>query len=93
MTHSRRAGCQGSKLPAAADLLKSALEQEAERVATLELHRRRALLASFESTQREAITRIARLVAQGIAAGLLADAQSDDRLAHVLHAIYLPRTP
>jgi hypothetical protein len=75
------------------DRLSAALEQEAERVATLELHRRRALLASLGPAEREAITRIANCVAEGIVAGLVTAAKSDYRLFHTLHVIYLPRTP
>jgi hypothetical protein len=75
---------------AVVDRLSAALEQEAERVATLELHRRRALLAALGSAERESITRIANCVAESIAAGLVTAAKSDYRLFHTLHAIYLP---
>jgi uncharacterized protein YigA (DUF484 family) len=78
---------------AVVDRLSAALEQEAERVATLELHRRRALLASLGSAEREAITRIAKRVAEAIAADLVSAAKSDYRLFHTLHAMYLSRTP
>ncbi len=74
------------------DRVTSAIEQEAERVVILELHRRRAFLASLGSAEREAITQIAHRVAEGVAGSLVAGAQSNQALSHALHAIYLPGT-
>jgi hypothetical protein len=59
------------------DTMKWAIEQDAARVAALELQRRRALLALLGSAQWEAITRIAHRVAEHIADCLVTDAQSD----------------
>ena len=75
------------------EAMKWAIEQDAARVAALELQRRRALLASLGSAQREAVTRIAHRVAEHIADCLVTGAQSDQRLFHALRTIYVPSTP
>ena len=72
------------------DRLYAALEQDAHRVATSELHRRCPLLRSLGSAEAEAIARIVQRVSEGIAACLLAGAKSDQRVFDALHAIYLP---
>ena len=72
------------------DRLSAALERDAARVATSELHRRCPRLGSLGSAEEEAIARIVQRVSEGIAACLLAGAKSDHRVFDALHAIYLP---